>query len=134
MRRNQERVFVTREQELGLRKNRIITPSNIDAWFGYWRGDDELTQQQVRELAEAGFDPATVETMDVFLRTTAKQLWVPSGAFGAPPNYPWRRIRCPIVGRRLDGRVKVIAPIGDRKLVWEDGSINRPKTRNRRAL
>lgn len=112
--------YVTRDLELDLRRNRRITPSSPDPWFGSWDGDAILTREQLAGLKARHLDPETTERVGVTIRTTMAQLWVP-----LDQKQPWRLIPCPIVQLREDGRVKVIAPNGERKLVYIDGSVRR---------
>lgn len=101
---------------------RFITPSNIDPWGGAMQEGDRFTSEQVRDMQRRGIDPETVETLKVTRKATSRELWWPSGQ-----PAPVFIFECPVLMRRLDGRVKVISPSGMAKLVYADGSIKKPR-------
>jgi hypothetical protein len=112
--------FVTPELEQQLRCNRVIVPSRPDPWFGRWAPGSTLTEEQLHQLAQRGLDPDT-ERLDVHVSVSQAQLWMPLGE-----KQPWRLVPCPIVGRMKDGRLKVVAPNGERKLVYATGELRKP--------
>jgi hypothetical protein len=120
MPRPQQKRFVSTELEMDLRRNQVVVPSRPDPWFGRWAPGSVLTEEQLDQLAQRGLDPDT-EQLDVHVSVSQAQLWVPLG-----DKRPWRLIPCPIVGRMKDGRLKVVAPNGERKLVWPTGELRKP--------
>jgi hypothetical protein len=113
--------LMTAEQERELRKAHYVTPSNMNPWFGKWVEGSEFTVQQQNELIDRGLDPAKVDRMVVLVKVTARE-W----SWNPLDPAPVRQIVCPIIGKQLD-RIKVIAPHGERKLVYPGGHLTRPK-------
>ena len=116
--------IVERDLELSLRRNRVITPSNISPWFGTWEGDAVYTLQQIAIVKAMGKDIDALDHIDVRVPVSDRDVWAPLGTKMV------HLVRCPVIQRRpSDGRLKVITPIGDAKLVWPDGRIRKPKRR-----
>jgi hypothetical protein len=109
-----------------------VTPSKAPSpWYGAIVGGEKtgfnghsiaggqrFTEQQVAQLIERGRDVLTVETMTVRRNSTDAEIW--SGINQPRPVYEFE---CPVIHRRADGRVRVIAPSGAEKLVEADGWI-----------
>lgn len=101
-----------------------IVPSRPNPWYGSIVPDQRFTLEQLRTLQRRSIDPATVETITVTRNATqAEAYW---GLRQLPPVY---QFECPVVHRRQDGRIMVIAPIGDEKLVYADGWPTPPRKR-----
>lgn len=89
-----------------------IAPTGSYPWYGYWSPGQRLTDQQQAACALHGIDPAALEIVQVRREATHAEMWRPTGA--PAPLYAFD---CPVLTRRADGRVKVIAPSGEAKLV-----------------
>lgn len=96
----------------------VIIPSKPNPWYGAIIDGSVFTREQLSELEKRDRDPATVERMTVRRNATDREMWWPNGSL--PPVYEFE---CPVLGRRADGRVRVIAPNGFGKLVYSDGWI-----------
>lgn len=96
-----------------------VTPSRIDPWRGGWSAAGRFTGEQLRKLPALGLDPATVETVLVRSKATTREMWWPTGS--PAPEF---RFECPVIGRRRDGRLLILAPAGIACLVAIGG---RPK-------
>lgn len=108
----------------------VITPSNQSPWIGSVDAPDQrFTLQQLYVLSLAGRDPAQVEAVTVFREATTREMWWPTGS---PP--PVFQFDCPVVQRLGDGRIKVIAPGGDKKIVLANGWVRMPSRGNRKLL
>lgn len=99
-----------------------MTPSNPYPWYGVIVEGSEFTGQQLHALKVRGIDPDACEAVEVRREATTRELWWPSTR--PPPVYAFR---CPVVCRRADGMVDVIAPYGDVKRVQGDGWIKPPR-------
>jgi hypothetical protein len=106
----------------------VVTPSNISCWAGARSQETDFTPRQIAALERQGFDPATVDRLQVRVGVSAREFWFPATTYSRVV----RLIICPVVGRRLD-RVRVIAPNGEAKLVYPDGSLKRAALPRRRA-
>ena len=73
----------------------------------------------------AVIDPPTVEVITVRRQATDREMWWP---IGSPP--PVFAFECPVIHRRADGKVRVIAPAGMVKLVRADGWAGFPCREN----
>jgi hypothetical protein len=82
------------------------------------KGGQRFTEQQVEQMIKRGWDVLTAKAMTVRRNSTDAEIW--SGIGQPRPVYEFE---CPIVHHRADGRVRVIAPSGDEKLVEGDGWI-----------
>ena len=111
------------EEALYRRARRLITPSKIGSqhWEGHWREGEAFSIEQLRELGAMGLDAATIDR-DVIAAGDPNRIYIPM------QPYFYRRLPCPIIGKVKD-RLRVISPAGDRKLVYPDGSLTRPKAR-----
>jgi hypothetical protein len=102
-----------------------VTPSKPNAWYGTIVEGQRFTRQQLAVLERRSIDPAAVEAISVTRNATSREMYWPSGT--VPPVF---QFDCPVVHRRADGRVRVIAPNGEEKLVYADGwTTPPPKTR-----
>lgn len=114
---------------------RIIIPSKPNPWYGtivgYERdnlaqkGGRRFTEEQERALIERGMDPLTCETITVKRQACGVTEITPM----LNTVQPVFAFDCPVIGRRKDGKIKIIAPIGDAKFVRADGWAHPPKTR-----
>ena len=108
---------------IGRQPDRVhITPSRSQPWYGAIVTGRRFTRQQEAELIKLGADIATAEAITVKRQATGRELWWPTGQL--PPVYAFE---CPVILRRADGRVKVITPSGERKLVRADGWAHPPR-------
>lgn len=98
-----------------------ITPSQPNPWYGTIVEGQRFTAQQVYWLRVKGIDHETVEAMTVMRQATDREYY-----WGPGQQAPEFHFECPVLGRRADGRVKVMAPAGDVKLVFGDGWVRRP--------
>ncbi len=108
----------------------LVTPSKTPfPWYGCIVGGERtgfdghsitggqrFTEQQVAQLIKRGWDVLTVDTMIVRRNSADAEIWCPIGQPRAVYEF-----ECPIVHRRADGRVRVIAPSGAEALVEGDG-------------
>jgi len=104
--------------EIPLPNKAYITPSNINPWRGGRAEGARWTRSQLRQLEARGIDPAGAEGMMVRSVATERDMWWPKTELA-----PVFVFECPVLGRRADGRVRVISPAGMVKLVNADGSI-----------
>lgn len=102
----------------------LITPSAPYSWYGTIRDNRRFTEQQNAKLITAGKDPLTCEAITVRRNATDREHYWPLGSL--PPYFAFD---CPVVAHMADGRVKVIAPSGENKIVLKDGWVTRPGRR-----
>jgi len=88
-------------------------------------GGDRFTEQQVEGLISRGIDILTAPAMTV--QRNAPDADIASGT-GLPGVY---QFECPIISRRADGRVRVIAPDGSERNVEADGWTSPRRSRRR---
>jgi hypothetical protein len=105
-----------------------VIPSKPNAWYGTIVEGERFTRQQLAALARRGIDPATVDAITVTRNATIREMYWPLGSL--PPVY---QFECPVLGRQPDRRIRIIAPIGDEKLVYSDGWPTPPPIKRRRA-
>lgn len=119
----------------------LVTPSATPyAWYGSIRGGmktgfgdhsitggDRFTEQQVEGLISRGLDVLTAPAITV--RRNAGDREMSWSFLELPPVYEFE---CPILSRRADGRVRVIAPSGAEQLVEADGRTRAEKGRRAR--
>ena len=98
-----------------------ITPSKPNAWYGTIVEGRELTAQQHHALVHVHGLSASHETMEVVRQATDREMWWPNGTLA--PVYIFR---CPVLRRRADGKVDVIAPDGTTKRVRANGWTSKP--------
>lgn len=98
-----------------------ITPSSPNIWWGTIVEDRRFTVQQEAKLITLGKNPVTCEAIEVKRNATDREMFW--GDTDLPPFYA---MMCPVVSRRADGKIKVITPSGDNKLVNADGWSGRP--------
>ncbi len=117
----------------------LVTPSKTpSAWYGAIRGavktgfgdhsitgGARFTEQQNEALISRGMDILTAEAMTV--QRNAGDHEICNGT-GLPGVY---QFECPVLSRRVDGRVRVIAPSGAEKLVEGDGWTSPRRSRRR---
>lgn len=102
----------------------VIIPSKRQPWYGAIIEGHRFTRQQENELIKLGADIATAEAMTVKRQATDREYCWPTSQL--PPVFAFE---CPVLAKRADGRFKVIAPSGERKIVFADGWAHRPKRR-----
>ena len=102
-------------------------PGAVKTGFGdhSLTGGDRFTEQQVEGLISRGIDILTTPAMTV--QRNAGDHEICNGT-GLPGVY---QFDCPIISRRADGRVRVIAPSGAEKLVEGDGWTSPRRSRRR---
>jgi len=105
----------------------VISPSNQSPWLGWRDPGQRFTRPQLYYLRHRGFDPDTVEWIMVRRCATQREM---SWSRGDP--IPAFEFECPIVLRRADGRLNVLSPSGESKIVLADGWVSHPP-QNRRA-
>lgn len=93
-----------------------IIPSKPNPWYGRIVANDDLTLEQRRALDELG-SRAPTETMVVRRYATDREMY-----WGGHPR-PYFEFVCPVVTRKRDGRIYVLSPIGDKKLIRDDGWV-----------
>lgn len=123
------------EPNFGLAHRKVIgrrpevvkwTPSKgLPWWIGTWRDDHRFTVEQERTLLELGRDPVTHEAVTVtreacIYNEVAPMLreWIPVFQF-----------ECPLIGRRSDGKLSIIAPDGSRRHIRGDAWATKPSSR-----
>lgn len=108
----------------------LITPSAARfPWYGTIEGGEKtgfgghsitggqrFTNEQARECISRGLDVLTAPAMTVRRNSTMNEIWC-----GFRDLRPVYEFECPIIRKMADGRVRVIAPSGDEKLVEADG-------------
>lgn len=112
-----------------------ISPSKSYPWYGDVRGGvrgklavsggERFTTQQEESLIERGMDPLTCETITVKRQACGRTEIVPM----LNSLQPVFAFECPVISRRADGKIKVIAPNGDAKFIRADGWAHKPTTR-----
>lgn len=108
----------------------VITPSNQSPWVGHVDApDDRFTRAQLYQMGQRGMVPETVEAITVYREATSREMWWPTGA-----PAPVFQFDCPVLERRRDGKVKVMAPSGEGKFVLANGWVREPSRRNRHIL
>ncbi|MDQ2762169.1 MAG: hypothetical protein M3Y22_01320 [Pseudomonadota bacterium] len=122
---------------VGRQPSRVqIAPSKSYPWYGSIRGGtsekfgvtggERFTTQQQAALIQQGRDILTAESLLVKRQANDNELCWALGDL--PPVYAFE---CPVLGRRKDGKVKVVSPSGDVKHVLPDGWAHRPYRRPR---
>lgn len=95
-----------------------IIPSKPQPWYGAIVAGDALTRQQRYAMERRGL-PADAATITVRRLASDREYYWPNGT----KQRPYFEFACPIDRRRKDGRIFVIAPSGDVKLVHADGWV-----------
>lgn len=93
-----------------------IIPSKPNPWYGTIVDGEPLTLEQLRTLDRMSLDPTNTKRVTVRRNATDWEMWWPIG--NLPPVYEFE---CPLLRRRADDRLHVIAPDGTGKLVFADG-------------
>lgn len=106
----------------------FVTPSKPNPWHGTIVEGRDITTQQNRALVEDHGLSAAVETIEVVREATHREAYWPTGTL--PPVYVFR---CPVLRRRADGEIEVVAPNGTTKRVRADGWAHKPSTTPKRA-
>ncbi len=119
---------------------RVSTPSGPNPWHGTiigyevvgsaQVGGERFTGEQGRTLREMGLDPDTVEVITVRRQATPREWGNPDT--GCLPDV--FAFECPVVGRRRDGKIKVISPIGNLNWIESTGWTSPPKTTPHRGF
>jgi hypothetical protein len=99
-----------------------VTPSSPNPWYGAAGPGDRFTRQQLAAMARVKLDPETVAAITVRRNATTREFWWPKG-----DPAPVFEFDCPILSRRRDGRLNIIAPAGVPAIVLDDGWVARPK-------
>lgn len=89
-------------------------------WYGSIDGAEALTVQQRRTVDDRGLEKAEVIT--VRRLASSREMWWPTPA-GGKPQRPYFQFPCPIARHHRDGRIYVVAPGGEVKLVHSDGWV-----------
>lgn len=109
----------------------VISPSGWSPWIGW--GDtpeDRFTRQQVWAMKQRALDPeAPDRVITVYREATTREEHVPRG--GTPSVF---QFDCPVLSDTKDGRLRVIAPNGDTKIVRKDGWADEPHPVNRQRV
>ncbi len=104
-----------------------ITPSKPNIWYGRIIDDRRFTEQQSAKLIELGRDPVTAEAIEVKRNATDREYY-----WNTRDLPPYFQMMCPVVARRADGKIKVIAPSGAATFVRSDGWAGAPGRIRRR--
>jgi hypothetical protein len=109
----------------------VITPSNQSPWVGWLDAQgDRFTRAQVSAMKRNDIDPQTHAVfVTVFREATTREMYWARGA--APPVF---QFDCPVMSVTADGRLRVIAPSGDVKIVLKNGWVKMPSRPNRHLL
>ncbi|KTF68655.1 hypothetical protein ATB93_13090 [Sphingomonas sp. WG] len=109
----------------------VIAPSNQSPWVGWLDAPgDRFTRAQVGAMKGNGIDPDTHGVfVTVFREATSREMYWPRGV--APPVF---QFDCPVLSVTRDGRLRVIAPSGDVKIVLRNGWVKEPSYLNRHLL
>ncbi|WP_084581826.1 hypothetical protein [Sphingomonas azotifigens] len=109
----------------------VITPSNQSPWVGWPNSPgDRFTRAQVSAMKRNGIDPETHAVfVTVFREATTREMYWPRG--DAPPVF---QFDCPVLSTTSDGRLRVIAPSGDVKIVLRNGWVKEPSYLNQHLL
>lgn len=94
-----------------------ITPSKpYPVWCGSIVEGDNLTAQQRLAIGTRGLNPDTIEIVTVYRQADCRNEVV------CPTNSPRPEYAfdCPVLARFADGRVKVLTPRGEAKIVVEE--------------
>lgn len=110
---------------------RQVSPSVRTPWYGNvvgYRnvdgiqvGGERWTTQQAAAILQRGLDPLTCEAMEVRRQAVNAEIWIPVGDLPAVFAFD-----CPIIQRMASGKVKVIAPDGQPKIVFANGWGHHP--------
>ncbi len=98
-----------------------VTPSKPNIWYGMVVADQRFTTQQSAKLIELGRDPVTAEAIAVKRNATDREFYWNNRQL--PPYF---EMMCPVLARRADGKIKVIAPSGGFTFVRPDGWAGAP--------
>lgn len=109
----------------------VVTPSNQSPWVGWLNAPgDRFTRAQLGAMKANNIDPDTHKRfVTVFREATTREMWWPRG--DAPPVF---QFDCPVMSETADGRLRVIAPSGDVKIVLANGWVKIPSRPNRHLL
>lgn len=89
-------------------------------WYGSIVAGDDLTAEQRRAMAARGLSDA--QRITVRRLASQREYWWPTTP-GGRSERPYFEFRCPIDRHRKDGRIFVVAPGGEVKLVHADGWV-----------
>lgn len=103
----------------------VLTPSNWSPWYGWIDEGERFTRTQLYALGQAGLDASTVETIAAYREATQREMYWPKNE---PP--PVFQFDCPVIGHLKDGRVRVIAPSGESKIILGNGWVRQPSRLN----
>jgi hypothetical protein len=102
----------------------IVTPSKAPSpWIGTWGPGARYSHEQLHTMVVRGLNPETAEAIRVKRKAVSSETWWPTGPA------PVHEYDCPIIQRRADGRLTVLAPAGITTLVFADGWARQPKKR-----
>lgn len=111
---------------------RYYRPSGPNPWHGSILGyevansaqigGERFTTEQTETMREMGLDPAAVEAITVKRQATRREWGNPR--IGELPDV--FSFDCPVIGRRTDGKIKVIAPLGVAKWIEATGWVKPP--------
>ncbi|WP_419808359.1 hypothetical protein [Sphingomonas sp.] len=101
------------------------TPSKpLPWWLGGWREGHDFTIEQEERLIQLGRDPVTAERMTV----RREQDLYTEGAPNLNTWIPIYEFACPVLARRADDKVTIIAPDGTTKHIRADGWAAKPSS------
>lgn len=100
----------------------VISPSSQSPWIGWVDRGQRFTRTQIYYLRKRGLDPATVEGVMVRRCATQREMF-----WGRDDPTPAFEFECPLILRRADGRLNILAPSGESKIVMADGWVAHPK-------
>lgn len=119
------------EEALYRRSQRVIAPSRYgqEFWEGRYAEGARFTHEQLYAMRVRGLDAERSDWLHVVAAGQPGRIYLTQpGIFMREIVYFYRRLACPIVGKRGD-RLRVIAPNGAEKLVYADGSLTRSRAR-----
>jgi len=94
----------------------------MSPWIGSWGEGARYSDAQLYEMVVRGLSPDTAEAIRVMRPASRDETW-----WGVDLPAPIHEYDCPVLGRRADGRIKILAPAGIAKLVLADGWTHHPK-------
>ncbi|MEN2749260.1 hypothetical protein [Sphingomonas sp. T9W2] len=93
----------------------------MSAWYGTIVDGEDLTVQQRREIEDLRLTDAEIIT--VRRLASSREYYWPTPVGRRNDRRPYFQFQCPIARRRKDGRIFVVAPGGEVKLVHADGWV-----------
>lgn len=100
-----------------------VTPSKpVNPWCSQWLAGDHYSRHQRAVMQRDRIDPETVGFIRVKRSAVQTETWFPKG-YPAPVH----EYDCPILQRRLDGKLRILSPAGVPVIVLDDGWVAVPR-------